>query len=264
MLSKTKKIMVAVIAAVIMGAVAAPIVMADLVYLGQKDGWTLFDKVRVKSYLEVGGWLGTMVPPAGKGKGIHYVAQMGDAYLDRDLPRTSAMNFLREVVMTSPGFRKRFEHHEARAIASGKSTYTKSIVQAVKFDSVGLPFTDHFAIMLRTDVIDGKPKSSFLVWGLGAIVDKRNPAGLGPQYDEIAAHFGLKGADLIRWTCHMEKEGLAKPYWVLISERPETSKFSHEAVRIPAAQRRAAWHRATRKLHAAGDGYSVSELYAKL
>lgn len=264
MLNGVKKIIGAVAVAVMIGAVTAPLAMGDLVYLGQKDGWSLFDKVRVKAYLEVGGWLGTLVPPIGKGKGIHYVAQIGDAYLDRDLPRTSAMNFLREVVMTSPGFRKRFQRHEARALASGKSTYISNIVQAVKFDSVGLPFTDHFAIMLRTDVVNGKPKSGFLVWGLGAIVDKRNPSGLGPQYDKVAAHFGLKGGDLIRWTCHMEKEGLAKPYWVLISERPETSSFSHEAVRIPAAQRRATWNRATRKLHASGNGYSVAELYNRL
>ena len=264
MLSRIKKIIGALTIAVIIGVVTAPLAMGDLVYLGQKDSWTLFDKIRVKSYLEVGGWLGTLVPPIGKGKGIHYIAQIGDAYLDRDLPRTSAMNFLREVVMTSPGFRKRLERHEARALASGRSTYVSNVVQAVKFDSVGLPFTDHFAIVLRTDVVNGKPKSGFLVWGLGAIVDKRNPAGLGPQYDEIAAPFGLKGGDLIRWTCHMESSGLAKPYWILISERQETSKFSHKAVRTPSAQRKAAWHRATRKLHASGNGYSVSELYNRL
>ena len=211
MFSKAKKIMVALLFAAAMGIVVTPLAIGDLVYLGQKNGWSLFDKVRVKSYLEVGGWLGTAVPPIGKGKGVHYIAAIGDAYLDGDYPPTSSMNFLREVIMSAPGFRSRFQKHEHRAMASGKSVYISNIVQAIPFDDFGLPFTDHFAIRLRTDIINGAPQSAFIVWGLGVIVDSRNPTGLGPQYDEIAAHFGLKGSDLIRWTCHMEKEGLATP-----------------------------------------------------
>ena len=252
-------------------AVSSPFIAHDLAYLGHKNSWSTFDKVRIKSYFEPLGLAGSLVPPIGPAKGIHHVSSLGDAYFDGDLPKKSTMKFLREVVMNSPGngkagndFKSRFERHERIAIASGRKVHISNITQAVPFHRYGLPFVDHFAITMRTDIVNGEAKSSFIVWGLGVVADKRNPSNLGPQYDKVAKMLNLKGGDLIRWTCNLEREGLAKPYWVLITERDETSKFSHEAVRKKPRQRRGEWHTTTRKLHKAGKGMSVKELYNSL
>lgn len=246
-----------------------PLVVHDLANLGNKEDWTLFDKVRVRSYFEPAGLAGSLIPPVGKASGIHHLSLIGNAYFDGDLPPESTMDWFRDVVMNSPGngsegndFESRFKRHEKNAVRSGRTVYISNIVQAVPFHGYGLPFKDHFAISMRTDIVNGEPKSSFIVWGLGIIVDKRNPDGLGPQYDDIASLFNLKGADLIRWTCHIEKEGLAKPYWVLITERSETSSFSHAAVRKTSKQRKREWHIATEKLHREGGGKTVSKWYS--
>jgi len=252
-------------------AVSSPFIVHDLAHLGHKNNWSSFDKMRVKSYFEPLGFAGSLVPSIGPTKGIHHVSSLGDAYFDGDLPKKSTMKFLREVVMNSPGngtvgndFKSRFSRHEHNAINSGKNTYISNITQAVPFYRYGLPFVDHFAITMRTDIIDGEPKSSFIVWGLGVIADQRNPKNLGPQYDDVAEILNLEGGDLIRWTCNLEREGLAKPYWVLITERDETSKFSHEAVHKKPSQRKGEWHTITRKLHKSGKGRSVSALYNSL
>ena len=249
----------------------SPIIIHDLANLGHKSSWTSFDKLRVKSYFEPIGWATSLVPSIGPVKGIHHVSSLGDAYFDGDLPNETTMNFLREVVMTSPGntnkgddFKTKFERHEKKAVASGKNTHISNITQAVPFHRYGLPFVDHFAITMRTDVVNGAPKSSFIVWGLGVIADQRNPKNLGPQYDDVAKILNLEGGDLIRWTCNLEREGLAKPYWVLITERSETSKFSHEAVQKSSTQRKSEWHATTRNLHMSGNGMAVSELYNSL
>ena len=252
-------------------AASSPFIVHNLAQLGHKSRWSTFDKVRVKSYFEPLGLAGSLVPPIGPAKGIHHVSSLGDAYFDGDLPKKSTMNFLREVVMTSPGngkagndFKSRFMRHEQIAVSSGKKVHISNITQAVPFHRYGLPFVDHFAITMRTDIIDGKPKSSFIVWGLGVIADHRNPSNLGPQYDHVAKILNLEGGDLIRWTCNLEREGLAKPYWVLITENDETSKFSHEAVRKRPSQRKGEWHTTTRLLHKSGKGMSVSQLYNTL
>tara|TARA_Y100001938_G_scaffold118135_1_gene163178 strand:+ start:2368 stop:3162 length:795 start_codon:yes stop_codon:yes gene_type:complete len=251
--------------------IGAPFIMHDLANLGHKDRWSSFDKIRVKSYFEPLGLVGSMMPPIGPAKGIHHVSSLGDAYFDGDLPKKSTMTFLREVVMNSPGngkagndFKTRFINHEKTALASGKKVYISNITQKVPFHAYGLPFTDHFAITMRTDIVDNQPKSSFIVWGLGAIADHRNPSNLGPQYNDVAKLVNLEGGDLIRWTCNLEREGIAKPYWVLITENDITSKFSHEAVHQKPSQRKGEWHMVTKRLHKSGYGMSVTQLYNAL
>ena len=246
----------------------SPLVVYDFAYLGVQTKWSTFDKVRLKLYMESAGVIGAIMPAIGPSSGIHYISRLGNAYIDKDLPSKSTMNFLRDIVMNSSGtgkkgssFRSRYQFHEDKAMRSGQSVYVSNIVQKVSFNKKGLPFSDYFAITMRTDIIDGKPQSSFIVWGLGIVADSNNPAGLGKQYDSIASIFKLSGSDLIRWTCNIEKNGMAKPYWVIITESEETSLFSHDYVKYTSAQRKNVWHKQTRTRHKDKKGKKVSEQY---
>lgn len=249
-----------------------PVAVKDLAQLGKKDSWSTIEKARVKSYLEPAGWVGSALPSVGITSGMHHAAILGDAYIDKDLPGNSTMKFLRKVVMNSPGngkkcgdFKCRLQKHEDIALqrfkSSGSKTYVSNIVQPVPFYSYGLPFKDHFAVQIRTDIVNEEPKTSFAVWGLGIIVDSRNPETFGPQFDWLASPFGLQGEDLINWTTKVEKNGIAKPFWIFITESDETSYFSHEAVKKSASTRKSEWNSKTKEIHYSGKGKSVKELY---
>jgi len=250
---------------------SSPFVIHDLAGLGKKDVWTTFDKIRVKSYLETIGFASYFVPAVGPLKGYHHVSVLGDAYLDKDLPSDSQMDFLRDAVMYAPAhgknksFKMRFLEHEQTALSlynkSKRKSYTKNITQAVSFYRYGLPFMDHFAVTIRTEIVNGEPKSSFIVWGLGVICDHRNESNLGPQFDIFAKPLGLKGSDFISWTNDLERVGMAKPYWVIITDTKETSKFSYEAIKMKPSQRKAVWLKEVKRLNREGKGKSVSELY---
>ena len=211
----------------------SPLVVYDFAYLGVQTKWSTFDKVRLKLYMESAGVIGAIMPAIGPSSGIHYISRLGNAYIDKDLPSKSTMNFLRDVVMNSSGtgkkgssFRSRYQFHEDKAMRSGQPVYVSNIVQKVSFNKKGLPFSDYFAITMRTDSI-----------------------------------FKLSGSDLIRWTCNIEKNGMAKPYWVIITESEETSLFSHDYVKYTSTQRKNVWHKQTRTRHKDKKGKKVSEQY---
>lgn len=260
------------IAVTITSALASPFVVHDLANLGKKDTWSTFDKIRVKSYLETIGFASYFVPPIGPLAGYHHVSVLGDAYIDKDLPGDFQMDFLRDAVMYAPehgknkSFKERFLEHENAAVESYKKTkrrsYTKDIVQPVTFYRYGIPFMDHFAVTIRTDIVNGEPKSSFIVWGLGIICDHRNESNLGPQFDIFAKPLGLKGSDMISWTNDLERTGIAKPYWIIITDTKETSKFSYDAIKMKPSQRKAAWVKEVKNLNKEGKGKSVSEMYS--
>ena len=202
----------------------SPLVVYDFAYLGVQTKWSTFDKVRLKLYMESAGVIGAIMPAIGPSSGIHYISRLGNAYIDKDLPSKSTMNFLRDIVMNSSGtgkkgssFRSRYQFHEDKAMRSGQSVYVSNIVQKVSFNKKGLPFSDYFAITMRTDII--------------------------------------------RWTCNIEKNGMAKPYWVIITESEETSLFSHDYVKYTSAQRKNVWHKQTRTRHKDKKGKKVSEQY---
>ena len=249
-----------------------PFAAHDLAQLGKKSEWSSFDKIRVKSYLEVAGLIGWAAPPVGPLKGIHHWSRLGDAYIDSHLPPESTMSFLRQAVLESPGdrgkgnsFKNNFYSHEQTAMhrynTSGQTVYTSDIVQKVSFWKYGVPIHDYWAIRLRTDIVNGSPKSSFIVWGLGIVTDHRNAKLFGPQLDPIAGAIGLKGEDLISWTTKVESEGIAKPYWILITDTPETSAFSYGAMRKAPSVRKKEWALATHTIHKSGQGSSAQNLF---
>ena len=133
--------------------------------------------------------------------------------------------------------------------------------EKVSFWKYGVPIHDYWAIRLRTDIVNGSPKSSFIVWGLGIVTDHRNAKLFGPQLDPIAGAIGLKGEDLISWTTKVESEGIAKPYWILITDTPETSAFSYDAMRKAPSVRKKEWALATHTIHKSGQGSSVQNLF---
>ena len=260
------------ITAASIGLSGSILALHDLANLGKKQEWSNLDNARVKSYLVPLGVVGAATPSIGPTKGIHHWAKAGQAYINGELPEKETMDFFRESVMNSAGtgkkgddFRSKFQRHEDIAMKyhkqKGQKTYISNITQTVPFYRYGVPLCDTWAIQLRTDIVDGKPKSAFVVWGLGIVVDHRNPNTFGPQFDSMANIVGLEGEDFINWTTKVEKEGLAKPYWVFITDNDNTSKFSHSYVNTHHTKRKSYWNKSTKIRHNSGHGYSVDDLY---
>ena len=166
------------------------------------------------------------------------------------------MRFLREkVVLDSAGFRERLVEHEAGAMrrfrASGRNEYVTEVVHRLDFMRWGIPLFDDWAMLLRTDIVDGRPSTAFFLWGMGIVLDERAPVFFGNQLDGA---FGVQPP--LAWFNRLEPEGLACGYWVNLTESPETSFFSRSAGRMS----RAKWHEITRERHLNGLGRSAYAL----
>ncbi len=289
-----KGVLFGVVATICLVLVTAPLAYLDLRALGHNSNWSSFEKTRVKLYLETAGLIGFLVPPIGKlPSAIHHGATAGDAYLDGNYPSMGVMRFFRRVLLDSyehdekKGFRARFQAHEDKAMSrwesnSRKKQYVRHFKQKVQFDDYAhLQISDSWEIVLRTDVVDGKPKSSFCVCGMGIVEDERGPAYFGNQINRPIREYNksvknnskrkrftawLASLDFERelaWINRVEQEELATPYWVLLTELDETSEYSHDAVKQKYRKRVADWHERVDLLLSNGGGVSVKELYER-
>jgi hypothetical protein len=231
---------------------------ADCDYLKDKPKWNTFDKVRAKVYYKTGALCGTLVPPCGKTLSyIHYMAAELNIYLNKQLPPLGKphpiMRYFRRLLLSSDSFCKELRSHEAKAINNFKSTgsirFEREITQRVYFWG---SFFDDLRIYLCTDIYDGQPKTSFLVWGMGITEDPNGCEFFGKQMPVLKP--------VLCCFNRLAQTGVGKDYWILLSESDETSAFSYEAVTETRQQRINKWLEKTRTLHKSGKGFSAAEL----
>lgn len=248
-------------------AVLGIVALVDLTMLGTKAHWSTFDKVRVKTYLKTGAFFGYITPPISVLSFVHYGSIIGNAAISSELPDIKNMHFLREVLMDSKGnaakkddsFETRLQHHEEAAVRlfrkNGTNRYMREVKQRVPFNDFGLPLFDDWMVLLCTDIVAGKPKTSFLAWGMGATTDKNAPSFFGNQ---LGKYGGLMP---LHWINGLEREGIMKGYWMLLTETDDTSSFSYEARREQPSVRKSKWLKQVKTYHEQGKGYSAKELY---
>lgn len=242
--------------------------IGDLHYLGAKPKWSGFDRIRMRAYLRTAGAIGSLVPSVGPLGLVRTGAELGQAAVDKQLPSTSSLQFVRRLVLDTPGrsgskrddsFRRHLEQHEQTAVeryrTTGESRYVREIKQRIPFQGYGLPFFDDWMILLCSDVVDGQPMTSFLVWGMGMVPDGRAPTFFQGQLGWVGRAVPL------HWISALEREGVAKGYWVLLTESDETSRFSYEARHQKPEERKQEWLDKIEILHSQGQGMRVGDMY---
>jgi hypothetical protein len=227
--------------------------VVDLARLGGKEPWSDWDRLRVAFYLNGGAIAGRLIPPIGPLALPHHAFVMADAYFDRHHPPQRTMRAIRGFVLNAPGFRDALKKHEQKALRlyaqQGQSALARcDYVHRFYFLRRFIPLFDDWAMCLRTDIVDGKPKTGFFVWGLGIVGDERAPAFFGRQ-------LGIAPTNL-DWLNRLKREDLATGYWINLTESPETSFFSSGSERMS----RDAWNRITGERHRQGHGRPAAEL----
>lgn len=242
------------------------VAITDLHYVGAKKRWSGFDKLRVMVYLKTGVGATHILPNIKMFSMIKNTATLGNAFLNKELPDIAAIKQYRKILLNAVGnpniandsFREKLKKHEATAVGiykkSGKKRYVNDVLQRVSYREYGLPFHDEWMVLLCTDIVNGKPKTSFLVWGMGVVTDERSPVVFGSQNGKLGKLIPL------HWTNCLEREGLAKGFWTLLSETNETSMFSYTARYQKPQERKNNWLNKVKEYHQSGKGISADEL----
>jgi hypothetical protein len=248
----------------------AATIFFDLHYLGNKNTWNTFDKIRIKIYLKSVIYVGYITPPLGPLRMVHYSSVLGNAFLNKEIPDVSTLEFPRNMLMSTEGntlessnnasdsFNTKLIEHEKKALSRykklGYTNYTHDYPQFLSFGKYGFPLYDIWMVLITTNIVDGKPKTSYLVWGMGVTTDYKSESFFGEQLGLVGKITPLK------WYNKLEKEGLAKGYWTLVTESPNTSEISYTKRYWPASKRKKFWLSETLQRHRNGHGTSAQEI----
>ena len=236
----------------------ASLTIADLNYLGNKPAWNQFDKARVKTYMLTWSMVGMIVPPIGPLEHIGDIAVHGYHFTTKTLPDNKSIDALRGILVDESFCKKLAAFANTLKIgnASEPKWATKRIVHRVFFGTdfgMGNIFDDWAVVLAGTASGDGI-QLSYFVWGLGIVPDERAETFFGQQLGPLAIIFPL------RWSNRVEEYGLAKGYWVLLTESDATSGFSYQARTQKSGYRISRFLAETRKIHFSGEGKTYGEL----
>jgi hypothetical protein len=251
-------------------------IFIDLHYLGSKNHWTLFDRLRIKTHLKTGILVGYLTPPIGPLSAIHYSSVLGNAFLNKELPDIENMDFYRNLLMHTAGNRSKnqkksfnqsdsfvtkLRRHENLAMLqfskTGKTSFTKDYSQTIELSSFGIPMYDVWMVYLTTTIVNKAPKTAFLVWGMGVATDPNSEVFFGSQMGTLQQIIPLK------WFNKLEHQGLAKGYWSLLTEENETSEFSYSKRFMKPSTRKHLWLKLNKKRHLQGFGKNVNDIISK-
>ncbi len=216
---------------------------------------------------------GYLTPPIGPLRAIHYSSVLGNAFLNKELPDIDNMDFSRHLLMHTAGspskkqknkvrysdsFVTKLRHHEKQAILqfnkTGITTFTKDYAQTLNFSSYGIPMYDIWMVYITTTIVNGTPKTAYLVWGMGVATDKNSEVFFGGQMGILQHFLPLK------WFNKLESQGLAKGYWSLLTEENETSEFSYTKRFLKPPTRKAIWLKNNQLRHLQGIGKNANEI----
>jgi hypothetical protein len=203
-------------------------VIFDLSVLGDKPEWNRFDQLRVWSYGLAGSWVGIVAPPVGPLKFVSIFAPFANHFLTSSLPEKPKFSRFRSI-LESEEFCTRLSTFKSDVTKGG--TRTKRIIQRVHFSKWPIKLFDDIAVFLLATGPQQSPHVSYLVWGMGIVPDKRAPVFFGRQLGSLSPLVPL------RWINRLEEFGLAKGYWILLTDNDETSSVSYSARLISGNQR---------------------------
>jgi hypothetical protein len=242
---------------VIVGCIAiSGLALHDLHNLGDKLSWNAFDQIRGKGYLLGGSIVGMVVPPIGPLNFINAFAKHGYHFATKSLPDESEMDMFRDI-LTNDQFCNELKVFDTEIRESNKSWATKDIIHRVHFGSGSTAIFDDWAVLLAVSYDGDETQLSYFVWGMGIVPDERAPEFFGQQLGKLSFLFPLK------WSNRLEEYGLAKGYWILLTESDATSGFSYGARKLNSLQRKRHFTIATQKLHSNDQGKLLNEICGK-
>jgi hypothetical protein len=237
--------------------VMAGLAISDLHYLGDKPNWNGFDQIRVKGYLLAGSIVGMAMPPIGPLSFFREFAPHGYHFATKSLPDKSSMQQFRNVLVTDKFCSELTSFAQANdglAASTNRRWATKNIVHRVYFGQGSMRLFDDWAVLLAGTFNGNDAQLSYFVWGMGIVPDDRAPEFFGKQLGELSFLFPLN------WSNRLEEYGLAKGYWVLLTESEATSGFSYEARKLNSKQRKRQFVLETKQLHATNNGKSLDDI----
>jgi len=250
-----------VLATIIIGcSLLGSFAIYDLHSLGDKPKWNTFDQIRVKGYLLTGTVIGMIVPPIGPLAFFNLFASHGFYFATKTLPNDSGIEDFRDTLVTSSFCKKLKTFSKALQsgfINHGKRWGTKRIIHRVFFGQGAMTVFDDWAVLLAGTANKKTTQLAYFVWGMGIVPDERAPEFFGKQFGKLSFLFPLT------WSNRLEEYGLAKGYWVLLTESDQTSGFSYQARKKKSAQRRRQFVIETQKLHATNSGKTLEDICGK-
>ncbi len=173
-------------------------------------------------------------------------------------PGLGLVRDLRGELLQQEAFRQTLRQHEQEAVrryqASGRTAYQRRHLVRINLTPLGLPgFHDIFAVRVRTDLVEGAPKTAFLARPGVAFSEDDAPFFTrqceGAFCERVLRVLIGTGRGLMEW-------GVLTPYRLNITESDATSTVSIGPDPIATAT----WAEQTRKRHRQGKGRSVANL----
>jgi hypothetical protein len=169
---------------------------------------------------------------------------LGAAFLHTTPPYSWVKN-VRKDLMEQAGFQKILKKHEAVATAryqnSGRKNYTNSYNYKLSISMFDMPFfSDYWQTLVRTDIVRGKPKTSFLI-RLGIVKDKNAETFFSQQCQSKMGRGAL--TFLIKTYNKLFDWGILKPYRINITESDVTSSVGSKRLSIEK------WEKVSEALH---------------
>lgn len=219
------------------------LILIDLHRIEKQSSWSSFQRFRVRAYLQTCFTVSYLIPPIGPFKLVPGIIILTKSFVNKELPDITAMEFYRKMLM-NPSFMEEIQEFERQSIRllqqTGQVRFIKEIKQRVYFGQYQNSMYDDWMVLLCTDIIQGKPKTSYLVWGMGVTTDHN-------AYQFFSGQTSIIGNVIpMRWINQLEREGLAKGYWCLLTESNATSRFSYEARYLKPAVRKQMWLNGTK------------------
>jgi hypothetical protein len=167
-------------------------------------------------------------------------------------PGLGVVRDMRGALLQQDAFRQTLVEHEQEAVrryrASGSAAYQRRHLVRVNLTPLGLPgFHDVFAVRMRTDVVDGVPKTAFLARP-GVVASDEDAPFFTRQCASNLCKQTLRAA--IGFGHALIERGILTTYRLNITESDATSRVTLG----PRPMSTATWARETRERHRSGQG----------
>ena len=173
-------------------------------------------------------------------------------------PGTGLIGDMRSQLLQQDAFQETLREHEQEAVrryqASGDAAYQQRHLVRVNLTPFGMPgFHDIFAVRVRTDLIEGTPKTAFLTRPGVAFSEDDEPFFTrqceGAFCEQVIRVLVSTGRGMMEW-------GILTPYRLNITESDATSTVTLGPDPISTST----WAEQTRNRHHDGQGQSVADL----
>ena len=174
-------------------------------------------------------------------------------------PGIGLVGDMRSQLLQQEEFRETLHQHEQEAVrryqATGSPAYQQRHLVRVNLTPFGMPgFHDIFAVRVRTDLVEGEPKTAFLTRP-GVVFSEDDEPFFTGQCDGAFCKQTIRV--LLGFGRGLMNRGILTPYRLNITESDATSTVSIGPDPIATDT----WAEQTRKRHHSGQGHSAAELH---